>query len=71
MCVSSHIIFQVNGQNADYELDETELLQDYIDAKRKEIAKVIVFLIFYKAVIKFEIDKLVFLSYNIRETRMV
>ncbi|KAG2275329.1 hypothetical protein Bca52824_057884 [Brassica carinata] len=29
----------VNGQNADYELDETELLQDYIDAKRKEIAK--------------------------------
>ncbi|XP_013616879.1 PREDICTED: uncharacterized protein LOC106323278 [Brassica oleracea var. oleracea] len=30
---------KVNGQNADYELDETELLQDYIDAKRKEIAK--------------------------------
>ena len=71
MCVSSHIIFQVNGQNADYELDETELLQDYIDAKRKEIAKVIVFLIFYKAVIKFEIAKLFFLSCNIRERRMV
>ncbi|WZZ89311.1 hypothetical protein YC2023_117890 [Brassica napus] len=30
---------KVNGQNADYELDETKLLQDYIDAKRKEIAK--------------------------------
>ncbi|CAN7055494.1 unnamed protein product, partial [Brassica oleracea var. botrytis] len=33
---------KVNGQNADYELDETEVLQDYIDAKRQEIAKVIV-----------------------------
>ncbi|CAN6892856.1 unnamed protein product [Brassica oleracea] len=30
---------KVNGQNADYELDETEVLQDYIDAKRQEIAK--------------------------------
>ena len=59
------------GQNADYEVDDTKVLQNYIDAKRQEIAKVIVFLIFYKAVIKFEIDKLVFLSYNIRETRMV
>ncbi|CAF2153546.1 unnamed protein product [Brassica napus] len=36
---SSHIIFQVNGQNADYELDENEVLGVYIDAKRKEIAK--------------------------------
>ncbi|CDY70384.1 BnaCnng68110D [Brassica napus] len=26
-------------KNADYELDETEVLQDYIDAKRQEIAK--------------------------------
>ncbi|CAF1936573.1 unnamed protein product [Brassica napus] len=25
---------KVNGQNADYELDETKVLQDYIDAKR-------------------------------------
>ena len=71
MCVCSHIIFQVNGQNTDHELDETEVLQDYIDAKRQEIAKVIVFLIFYKAVIKFEIAKLFFLSCNIRERRMV
>ncbi|CAN6856090.1 unnamed protein product, partial [Brassica oleracea] len=31
----------VNGQNADYELDETEVLQNYIDAKRQKIAKVI------------------------------
>ena len=60
MCVSSHIIFQVNGQNTDHELDETEVLQDYIDAKRQEIAKVIVFLIFYKTVIKFEISKIFF-----------
>ncbi|CAN6847773.1 unnamed protein product [Brassica oleracea] len=30
---------KVNGQNADYELDETEVLQNYIDAKRQEIAK--------------------------------
>ena len=66
-----HIIFQVNGHNADYEVGDIEVLQNYIDAKRQKIAKVIVFLIFYKAVIKFEIDKLVFLSYNIRETRMV
>ncbi|KAH0899191.1 hypothetical protein HID58_048759 [Brassica napus] len=29
----------VNGQNADYELDETEVLQNYIDAKRQKIAK--------------------------------
>ncbi|XP_033133619.1 uncharacterized protein LOC117127410 isoform X32 [Brassica rapa] len=30
---------KVNGQNADYELDENEVLGVYIDAKRKEIAK--------------------------------
>uniref|UniRef100_A0A0D3EAT5 Agenet domain-containing protein n=1 Tax=Brassica oleracea var. oleracea TaxID=109376 RepID=A0A0D3EAT5_BRAOL len=30
---------KVNGQNTDHELDETEVLQDYIDAKRQEIAK--------------------------------
>ncbi|KAL0827249.1 hypothetical protein Bca101_050926 [Brassica carinata] len=30
---------KVNGQNADYELDETEVLQNYIDAKRQKIAK--------------------------------
>ncbi|CAN7091230.1 unnamed protein product, partial [Brassica rapa subsp. narinosa] len=51
---------KVNGQNADYELDENEVLGVYIDAKRKEIAKVILFLIFYNVVIKFEIAKLVF-----------
>ncbi|KAH0872405.1 hypothetical protein HID58_069767 [Brassica napus] len=33
---------KVNEQNADYELDEAEVLQNYIDAKRQEIAKVIV-----------------------------
>ena len=71
MCVCSHIILQVYGQNADYKSDETEFLQNYIDAKRQEIAKVIVFLIFYKTVIKFEIGKLFFLSCNIRERRMV
>ncbi|CAF2054903.1 unnamed protein product [Brassica napus] len=32
---------KVNEQNADYELDEAEVLQNYIDAKRQEIAKVI------------------------------
>uniref|UniRef100_A0A0D3D2X0 Uncharacterized protein n=1 Tax=Brassica oleracea var. oleracea TaxID=109376 RepID=A0A0D3D2X0_BRAOL len=30
---------KVNGQNADYELDETKVLKNYIDAKRQEIAK--------------------------------
>ncbi|XP_048615547.1 neurofilament medium polypeptide-like [Brassica napus] len=30
---------KVNEQNADYELDEAEVLQNYIDAKRQEIAK--------------------------------
>ncbi|CAN7086401.1 unnamed protein product [Brassica oleracea var. botrytis] len=30
---------KVNGQNADYKLDETKVLQNYIDAKRQEIAK--------------------------------
>ncbi|KAF2552469.1 hypothetical protein F2Q68_00033623 [Brassica cretica] len=30
---------EVNGQNADYELDETKVLKNYIDAKRQEIAK--------------------------------
>ncbi|XP_048605109.1 kinesin-like protein KIF21A [Brassica napus] len=30
---------KVYGQNADYEFDETEFLQNYIDAKRQEIAK--------------------------------
>ncbi|KAF2602396.1 hypothetical protein F2Q70_00025310 [Brassica cretica] len=34
---------KVNGQNADYEIDETKVLQDYIDSKRQEIAKVIMF----------------------------
>ncbi|CAF2073338.1 unnamed protein product [Brassica napus] len=29
----------VNGQNADYEVGDTEVLQNYIDAKRQEIAK--------------------------------
>ena len=71
MYLYSHIIFQVNGQNADYEVGDTEILQNYKEAKRQEIAKVVVFLIFYKAVIKFEIAKLFFLSCNIRERRMV
>ncbi|CDY67981.1 BnaCnng57160D [Brassica napus] len=30
---------KVNGQNADYEVGDTEVLQNYIDAKRQEIAK--------------------------------
>ncbi|CAN6923323.1 unnamed protein product [Brassica oleracea] len=32
-------ILKVNGQNADYEVGDTEVLQNYIDAKRQEIAK--------------------------------
>ncbi|CAN6934433.1 unnamed protein product, partial [Brassica oleracea] len=33
---------KVNEKNADYEVGDTEVLQNYIDAKRQEIAKVIV-----------------------------
>ncbi|KAF2543619.1 hypothetical protein F2Q68_00030642 [Brassica cretica] len=32
-------ILKVNGQNADYEVGDTEVLQNYIDAKRQEITK--------------------------------
>ncbi|CAN6928204.1 unnamed protein product, partial [Brassica oleracea] len=35
-------IVKVNGQNADYEVGDTEVLQNYIDNKILEIAKVIV-----------------------------
>ena len=60
MYLYSHIIFQANGQNTQYEIGDTDVLQSYIDAKGQQIATVVVFLIFYKAVIKFEISKLIF-----------
>ncbi|CAF1772598.1 BnaCnng74700D [Brassica napus] len=51
---------KANGQNAQYEIGDTDVLQSYIDAKGQQIAKVVVFLIFYKAVIKFKISRLIF-----------
>ncbi|CAN7033358.1 unnamed protein product, partial [Brassica oleracea var. botrytis] len=34
---------KANGQNAQYEIGDTDVLQTYIDAKRQQIAKIIVF----------------------------